>query len=79
MSPRKLSTPSTLTKTPEAKETFEDVLASYDENKNQNLDEKTVFDDQALKKTLEQQNRYVNRMANQSRNRIHNPAFWLVG
>ena len=54
MSPRKLSTPSTLTKSPEARETFEDVLASYDENKNQ---EKTVFDDQALKKTLEQQNR----------------------
>ena len=57
MSPRKLSTPSSLTKTPEAKETFEDVLISYDENKNQDLGEKTVFDDQALKKTLEQQNR----------------------
>ena len=57
MSPRKLSTPSTLTKTPEARETFEDVLISYDENKNQDLGEKTVFDDQALKKTLEQQNR----------------------
>ena len=57
MSPRKLSTPSALAKTPEAKETFEDVLISYDENKNQDMGEKTVFDDQPLKKTLEQQNR----------------------
>ena len=57
MSPRRLSTPSSLTKTTEAKETFEDVLISYDENKNQDLGEKTVFDDQALKKTLVQQNR----------------------
>ena len=57
MSPRNLSTPSSLTKTPEAMETFEDVLISYDENKNQDLGEKTVFDGQALKKTLEQQNR----------------------
>ena len=57
MSPRKLSTPSTLTKTPEARETFEDVLASYDENKNQDLSKKTVFDEKALKKTLEEQNR----------------------
>ena len=57
MSPRKLSTPSSLTKTPETRETFKDVLISYDENKNQDLGDKTVFDDQALKKTVEQQNR----------------------
>ena len=57
MSPRKLSTPSTLTKTPEVKETFEDILASYDENKNQDLSKKTVFDEKALKKILEEQNR----------------------
>ena len=57
MSPRKLSTPSTLTKTPEARETFEDVLASYDENKNQDLGEQAVFDDKALKRTIEKQNR----------------------
>ena len=57
MSPKKLSTPSTLTKTPESKETFKDILISYDENKNHDLGEKTVFDDQGLKKTLGQQNR----------------------
>ena len=57
MSPRKLSTPSSLTKTPETRETFKDVLISYDENKNQDLGDKTVFDDKALKKTVEQQNR----------------------
>ena len=57
MSPRKLSTPSSLTKTPETRETFKDVLISYDENKNQDLGEQAVFDDKALKKTIEKQNR----------------------